>query len=55
MIAYIETKENVVFDLANDSNRTDAVWRSECAFCNAQNQIHFIVKHYEEGVENGKL
>lgn len=54
-IAYIETKGNVVFDIANDSSRTDTIWRSECAFCNAKNQIHFIVKHYEEGVENGKL
>lgn len=49
-----EINDDVDFDIANNRNRADVTWRLNCNFCNAQNDIHFIVKRDIEE-KNGKL
>ena len=52
IVGHITKNNSVDFDMTN--NHTDAVWRLDCQFCDKKNDIHFIVKHYEETENNGK-
>lgn len=53
-IGHIMEVDDVDFDLTNDGNRADVTWRLNCNFCNARNDIHFIVKCDMEE-QNGKI
>lgn len=48
VIGHIVAMDDADFDIANSSNRIDAVWHLNCNFCNTRNEIYFIIKHYEE-------